>query len=217
MSTIKTYSGLKSRIKSWLIRPDLEVELPTFIELAEAELNRRLRTRQMVKRSRVMADSRYIELPGDWRKAWNIQRVEDEFPLTYMTPVELDKVRHEAKRNPAASVNQCHRAATYYTLFGDSLELGPSPTPEAPVEVEMLYYATIPPLSEDDPTNWLLSMHPDLYLFGALKHTATFLKEDERLQVWSSQFEAALASANQEDTSARRSGAPMQRSVRGFQ
>lgn len=216
MSTIKTYSGLKSRIKSWLIRPDLEVELPTFIELAEAELNRRLRTRQMVKRSRVMADSRYIELPGDWRKAWNIQRVEDEFPLVYMAPAELDRLRYEAKQHPAGAISR-HKPASYYTLFGDSLEVGPCPAVEAPVEVEMLYYAAIPPLSEVAPVNWLLETHPDLYLFGALKHTATFLKEDERLPVWVEQFEAALASANQEDQSARRSGAPMQRQIRGFQ
>lgn len=208
---MNTYAELQNAIMEWLIRPDLASRVPTFIRLAEAEASRRLRTRQMVARARIMADNRYVALPSDWRKAWNIQRVADDYPLEYRAPAELDRLRYDSKERPGK-----YKPASFYTLFGNSLELAPAPTPEDPVEVEMIYYAKVPMLSDESQSNWLLQAHPDLYLFGALKHTATFLKEDERLPVWAEQFETALAAANAEDTDARRSGAPMSRSIGGF-
>lgn len=208
MSAFADYSSLQTNIGNWLLRDDLSANIPTFIALAEAELNRRLRTRQMVVRSRTTANDRYISLPSDWRMAWNIQVVDGDYPLEYLSPVELDRWRQQDHRNVTEP--------KFYTIFGDTLELAPSPTASDPIEIELIYFSDIPALSVSNTTNWLLQEYPDLYLYGALKHTAPFLMDDQRLAVWENLFETALASANAEATQARRSGAPLRRRIQGF-
>lgn len=208
----KNYQELQDAIAKWLInRTDLVEEIPWFIRTAEASINRKLRTRQMVNRSQVTATTRYLQLPGDWRKAWNIQRVEDHYPLEYLTPAEMDKERYELAKRPEKMPY-----ASFYSLFGDSIELLPSPTEDDPVAIEMLYYAAIRPLSDEHPENWLLTAHPDIYLYGALIHTAPFLMDDERLAVWEKLFKEALAEANIEDADAKRSGTPLTRPRNSF-
>lgn len=209
----ENYADLQDAIADWLInRTDLVTQIPWFIRMAEASFNRKLRTRQMINRSRVTAAARYVKLPSDWRKAWNIQRVVDNYPLTYLSPAEMDKKRHELTESGDTSTD----TATYYSFFGETLELLPSPSATDKVDIEMLYYAQVRPLSDEDPVNWLLTAHPDLYLYGALVHTAPFLKEDERIPVWEKLFLEALAEANAEDADAKRSGAPMTRPKRSF-
>lgn len=207
-----THEEMKSNLAKWLMRDDLTDSIPLFISFAEAEINRRVRTRHMVARARVTATDRYLPLPNDWRKAWNIQRVEDDYPLEYKAPAELDRIRYENSLSP----EKVRGGPIYYTLFGDDMEFFPSPTLDDPCYVEMIYYTMIPNLQGDADTNWLLNTHPDLYFYGALKHTSTFLMDDARLPVWEKLFETALASVNTEDDNSRRSGAPMTRSIHGF-
>ena len=58
-----TYSELKTNIASFLNRSDLDSQLDLFIDQTEAELNRRLRTKEMIKRATATADSQYMSLP----------------------------------------------------------------------------------------------------------------------------------------------------------
>lgn len=213
----ENYSELQDAIAAWLInRTDLVAEIPWFIRMAEASINRKLRTRQMINRSRVTAAARYVKLPSDWRKAWNIQRVSDDYPLEYLAPAEMDKKRHELDKYQDLGQGSPVDTASYYSFFGDTLELLPSPAEDDKVDIEMLYYSRVRPLSDADPVNWLLTEHPDLYLYGALVHTAPFLKEDERIPVWNELFKEALAEANAEDANAKRSGTPMTKPKRSF-
>ena len=41
-------------------------------------------------------------------------------------------------------------------------------------------------------TNWVLTSHPDVYLFGSLYQAAPYLKDDERVPVWESRYRSAL-------------------------
>lgn len=207
-----THAELKATISRWLMRSDLTEEIPSFISLAEAEISRRLRTRQMMTRARIEATSRYVKLPAGWRKAWNVQRVADDYPLEYLAPVEMDKLRHAISQNLVTAPPAC----SYYSLFGNTIEFLPEPTSADPVNMEMLYYIKIPSLTEETDSNWLLRTHPDLYLYGALMHSAPFLRDDERVGLWKQLFEDALASANIEDVDSKRSGAPMTRPTRSF-
>ena len=47
----------------------------------------------------------------------------------------------------------------------------------------MVYRANIPPLASNG-ANWLLTLAPDLYLYGALLESAPYIKEDGRIQTW---------------------------------
>lgn len=209
----ENYGQLKSSVAEWLMRKDLEPQIPQFIRLAEAELDTVLRTREMIRRSRTVAEGQYITLPGDWKKAKNVQRVADNKALGLMAFDEIDRYRADLK---AGRRHNDGRGPAFYALVGDTMELAPSPSPGAPYEIEMIYYAQVPRLLADSSTNWLLRDYPAIYLYGALVHSAPFLKEDERVPVWQNLYQQAVASANQSDADSRFSGAPMMRRGTGF-
>ena len=217
----ENYNGLKAAIAEWLMRKDLEPQIPQFIRLAEAELDTVLRTREMIHRSRTTAKTQYIALPADWKKAKNVQRVADSKALGLMAFDEIDRYRADLK---AGRRHNDGRGPAFYALVGDTMELAPAPSSEAPHEIEMIYYAQVPRLRDAKlpgevgavDTNWLLQDYPAIYLYGALVHSAPFLKEDERVPVWQNLYQQAVASANQSDADSRFSGAPMTRRGTGF-
>jgi len=53
----------------------------------------------------------------------------------------------------------------------------------APVRSQALTNAT---------SNWLLAAHPDIYLFGTLVEAEPYLKNDERMPMWTSRLDKAL-------------------------
>jgi hypothetical protein len=58
--------------------------------------------------------------------------------------------------------------------------------PQDPTPIKFLYYQKIPALSNTNTTNWLMSAHPDLYLFGALAEAHGFTVAPEYLELWKS-------------------------------
>ena len=81
----------------------------------------------------------------------------------------------------------------YFTVFGNELEL--APTPDAAYTIEMVYRQNLQPLASSG-SNWLLSMAPDLYLYAALMESAPYIKEDARIQTWGQGFAASLGDLN---------------------
>lgn len=64
---ISDYSTLKQGIADWLARADLTGAIPTFIQLAEARINRDVRTRQTQSLVTGAAVDGVITLPADLR------------------------------------------------------------------------------------------------------------------------------------------------------
>lgn len=180
---ITNYSELKSTIADYVNRSDLTAAIPTFIQLAEAKFNRSLRTRQMVKRATAPIDSPFFATPADFLEAKDFQL--NTNPITVLEYV-------------TESAGNALRATTYissglprkFTIVGSQLEVIPSP--DSTYTGELTYYAKIPALSDSNTSNWLLSYAPDLYLYGALIQTAPYLRDDERLAVWTNLYTAAF-------------------------
>lgn len=51
----------------------------------------------------------------------------------------------------------------------------------------------IPVLTDQAPANWLLTAHPDVYLYATLVESAPYLQDDERVVLWEAQLENRLA------------------------
>jgi len=66
-----------------------------------------------------------------------------------------------------------------FTIEGPTLKVRPLDQ----TALEVNYFQKIPPLATTDP-NWLLTAHPDLYLFGALVEAEMFGVNDERAPLW---------------------------------
>ena len=81
-------------------------------------------------------------------------------------------------------------------------------------DVEMLYIAQIEALSAGNTSNWLLSSHPDAYLYAALLHAAPYLQDDPR--VWAGLAQNAVQAANPESEQARYSGTGVRMKLRSF-
>jgi hypothetical protein len=88
------------------------------------------------------------------------------------------------------------------------------PVPDDIYTGELLYFAKIPALSDAATTNWLLTDSPDAYLYGALVHSAPYLKDDARIQVWAALYQSAIDNLNASSDNARHSGTGLRMKIR---
>ena len=197
---MNTYTELLTNIGSWLNRSDLTTYAPSFVQLAEAKLNRVLRTADQFTRSQLTTADNYLTMPDDFL----------EFKtLRVISPVERDLVEVAAHQideivdaNFLASLPD--KNARYYVYKGTNVRI--LPTPSASQTYEMNYYARVPALSATNTTNWLLTTHPDAYLYHSLVAATPFLGEDERLSVWGQLANQAVAEIQAADDRRRVKG-----------
>ena len=188
-----TYSELKTNIANFLNRSDLTNQIDFFIDATEAELNRRLRVKDMIKRATATADAQYISLPTDWLEAINIQIDGNNFSPLFQQSIEsLDIYRK--------SVDNVTNQPIYYALVDNTIEL--APTPDSNYTLQLTYYGTIDALSDTNTSNFISTSYPDAYLYGALKHASIYLMEDDRVALFTSQFEKALEEMRMEQEKA---------------
>ena len=199
---LDTFAGLKTTIADYLNRDDLTAIIPTFITLAEAKLNRKLRVRQMLKRATASVDSQYFAYPADWLQA-------KEFQLNTNPIVRLEFVTEAYGDELKANNYVAPGKPSYYTIIGTQLEV--IPTPDATYTGELTYYAKIPALSDSNTSNWLLAYAPDLYLYGALTEATPYLKDDDRLGTWGQLYANSLSDIEVADQRASVSSTPLVR------
>lgn len=197
--TISTYDELKSAVADWLNRADLAPAIPAFIRLAEARFNRELRTRKQVKRATAVLDSQYLHLPSDWLEAARLQlNTTPPRVLSYVTMDAALQLRSQRYGDTDANA---------FTIVDDTLEV--VPVVGSATELEMAYYRKIPALSDENPTNWLLTEWPDLYLYSTLIHAAPYLREDDRITTWKGMADQMLEEIRVSDDRAKHSGGPL--------
>lgn len=205
---VANLNELKAAISDWVLRPEIEPSLGTFIRLAEADMDRSVRHWRMEKRSTATANSgvRYVSLPSDWveavRLSVTVAGVERRLELA------TDPAMIEARSRGYAS-----GVPTHYLITGGELEL--FPTPADNYQIEMLYRARVPALTDAAPTNWLLTEAPDAYLYGALTRVADFVG-DARAAVWGPLYGAAIDNLNRSSDAARHSGTGLRLARRGL-
>lgn len=176
------YATLKTNIGEWLNRQDLEAVIPTFIELAEAEFNRRIRVREMLKRADATIETQYTALPGDFVAMKSLYLVTN--PTQVLEQKSIEGLQDTKRYHYAAKPK-------HFAVTGGTFEVYPAP--DTSYTAEMVYYSSIPVLSDTNTSNWLLAKHPDVYLYGALIQTAPYLRDDARIQIWSSLYEKAMS------------------------
>lgn len=208
---IGTYTELKDAVANWLAREDLTARVPEFIALCEAKLNRNLFVRQMEIRSTTTCDTsndepEFISLPSDFQSMRRIRlsSVTGKPHLNYLSGTQIDELRYGAANTAAQP--------THFTIVGDEIEL--LPTPDADYTIEMVYRKNIPALASTS-TNWLLTLAPDAYLYGALLESAPYIKEDARIQTWALGLSSAIKELNDLGQLSQYNSGPMQIRVTG--
>ena len=203
---ITTYSELTTAIADWLNRSDLASAIPNFISLAEAQMSRQIRHRKMVTRATATMDTPYFAVPADWKETIRFQlNTNPVTPLLYVTPEQLleDSQGYSSAGQPM-----------FFTTIGQQFEV--LPQPDGSYDAELLYYSKLPALSDEAPTNWLLTESPDIYLYGALAQSAPYLKEDERTGIWAGLYQKFVDDMMLADERARIGSSKLKARIRSF-
>jgi hypothetical protein len=171
---LNNYGALKQACSDWLNRADLDQQIPDFIHLAEATLNKIVRSTRMTANADVTvnAGARKGAFPADLLETVYVTlKADEDYPLEQVSPEQLVSLRRSRMRAQAA-------APRFYAIVGRSIEV--VPTPSAQITLDVAYYQIITSLSADGDTNWLLQYDPDLYLYTSLLHAAPFLQDQQR-------------------------------------
>ena len=188
-----TYAELKTNIANYLNRSDLTSVIDSFIDSTEAEFNRRLRVKGMIKRATATLTGQYLAVPTDWLEAINLQIDSGDFSPLFQQSIESMDVYRKANDNVTGQ-------PIYFALVDDSIEF--APTPDGSYTVQLTYYGKIDALSDSNTSNFLSTGYSDVYLYGCLKHASIFLMEDERVPLFTAQFEKALEEMRMEQEKA---------------
>lgn len=177
---ISDYASLVTEIGEWLDRDDLTLRIPTFIQLTEKRLNKILDDPDMEIVTTLSGDG--AALPDDYGSMVSIGTA-DGNQLRAMSNTEY------------ASVLPQSGIPRYYTIREGRIYYVPGAA-----TVTLVYRRSIPPLTVAAPENWLIARAPECYLYGALLAATVFLHEDERIGVWKSAWEEAIAELRMDGT-----------------
>jgi hypothetical protein len=189
VSAILTYSDLQSAVADYAWRGDMTTQIPLFIQMTETEVAQRVRR---TTATAVISVSGYSNpLPSDCQEVRAVRIYSSNpyqsSPLYLVSP---DMLAEFAQLSNTTGIPQ------YAYILGNNIVLSPTPTSTSTLEV--IYYQKLVPLSSTNTSNVVLAERPDIYLFGALKNAAIFLKDPDKVQLYTPPFEAAVQQLNNE-------------------
>ena len=200
---LDTYTGLKTAIADWLDRDDLTGQIDDFIDLAEAAHRDEVRFREIIVRDETFeftSGERTADLPADFAIMKYIRLLNTVSGASRRYLPKLTQVTEDELTDMATNRAEMPKYFTVKERIEFDCEADQTYTGD------MSYYKTMTPLSDANTSNELLVRAPDLYLFGALKSTAPFLMNDERIQTWSGFYDRALNRLNLSERTNRHSG-----------
>lgn len=198
---ISTYNELKTALANWLGRGDLTAtRYEEMISLAEAKLQRVLRTTEMETRNAAFTiNAEYVDVPSDFLGVKSFYlNTNPPYPVRYMSDDQINGLF-----NPNST-----GIPKYFTVQAGKFRFAPSP--DGTYSASLAYFKRFIPLgttgSATTTTNFVLSSHPDLYLYGALSEAEGFLVNDQRIVTWKQQYQMALDEVNGQANKSRWSG-----------
>lgn len=197
---LSTFAELKTAVTTLLNRSDLSSAVSGWITMCEAELNRRLDTRQMEETTTLTIDGASEALPTGFGGVKGFQLTTNNGTrMEYVTPDGFD------------TLTTVTGDPIYYTISGSSFYFAQPPAGE--FTARLRYRKLLTPLSDSAPTNWLLTAHPDVYLYGAAIHSAPYLNDDQRITLWQGKFDQIVDQINLEARKERQGSTLQTRSL----
>lgn len=198
---IGDWRTLVNSVRSWLDRGEEDLsdtQISEFIALAEAEFNRVLRVPEMDEVSVATIGVGNVDLPADFLSAQSIFYKTRE--LGQSTPIALIRKYGDTLAEPLQ----------YCILDGSPRKIRLGPQPETDIELTLIYYKKIEGVSENNPDNWLLNDHPDIYLWATLLCAEAYITNDDRVPGWEAKKDAALGQLIAAGRRNRFSGGPLE-------
>lgn len=194
---ISTYAELQTAIDNWLklnSSTDYTDRIPEWITIAEAEINRTLRT----FRQKADVEANYLPTDTDRRIALAGYFVElcaafvryasepesSYRPLRWVSEADIHSMIAAERRLPRV-----------ISIHNDNMEF--EAYPDAAAKVNFIFLRTYD--IESDSTNWLLTNHPDAYLYGALAVGHDYRWNGPKQQDLYARFRNVLTQINEVD------------------
>jgi hypothetical protein len=203
---ISTYTELKASIANWLNRSDLTSEIADdFIKLVEADLNAKLRIRQMEQVETITIDSETETVPTGFIavRSFYILSGSTKYHLNYITPANLFAIK-------GGSTTGIPRVYSIESDNGvEQFRFGPAP--DTTYTGYLQYYKAFTPLSVANASNYILASHPAVYLYGTLFHAANFIGgiDQGQSQSWLGMYQTALERLEDNDQNDSFGGSPV--------
>jgi len=163
-----TYAELLTDVGEYTGRSDIAAVFPLFLRLAEAKLNRNLRTSYQETTVALPVVDGEARLPADFL---------------------------EARAYVAGDIRQ-----TNFVISNGMITSLGSPWSG---DLTVTYYAKIPPLSLMNPTNWLLDLDYNVYLYALAVEVGIWAKNAEMAKAAESMRDSAISTVMLNDENAR--------------
>jgi hypothetical protein len=198
MAEPQTYADLQACLLAWVDDSSANINPAECIGLAERRLSRLLNVPEMEATTTLDASQPTIDLPQDFREIRECTL--DLSPRAPLEPVGLANLR---LLFPSNRVGQPQA----YAICGSSLLIGPSP--DSGYTIRLVYKQAIPALSDSNPTNWLLTKHPDLYVAASLAMAEFRGWNDARLPLLKAWYDELIDEVNATGLRARQASGPI--------
>ncbi len=193
--TIASYSELVTELEGYLNRADYTPRIPTFVKLTEARLNRLLDDPEMETRATAPATGQYTALPDDFKRLVGLSVGGPHYSLKQVSGATITGLDQTNVGDPR-----------YYAIVDGSITFAPI---NSTAPMAMLYVRRIPELTAASPTNWLLNLAPDLYLYGCLLQAHVFGWDDARVPGIKALFDEAIEEMKTDGANRRWGSAPL--------
>jgi len=183
---LNSYSNLKAALRNRSHRSDMPDDLlDDFIDLAEADMNQRLRVKEMLVRATATSGSdEFLALPTGFI------RMRTMYALSGGTKHEVDfRVPKTLKRQAGSGI------PTQYAV-GSQLEFNRIPST---MTFSMDYYKRLTPLDDTNTVNDILTFFPQVYFYGALKHLYDWTDQDAQHAKYLTMFNQEITDTNKAD------------------
>lgn len=196
---ITTGAQLATAVTNWTARADLASRIPEFVALAEAKLNRVLRTPEMeTKDAAFSITGEYVAVPTGFLEARSF----------YHNGADKQAITFQPPDVQTAQLISGTGVPVFFSVVGSNFRF--APVPDATYTATLVYYKAPTTVSTGSTeTNWILTNHPDVLLYGALLEAAGYLDNDPRVERWAAMYAAAVAQLKQQGSRMRWGGSGM--------
>lgn len=195
-SAISNLSDLVTEIRDEMDDTGFDIDkIYRAIARAEAVFNRELRVPKMETEYDLAVTTEASDLPGDFMQLRTVySEGSPDNPLEDLSPAGLRKRYRGTAGIPMA-----------YAIENRRILVGPV----GDATLTLVYYARIPALTNDNPSNWLLDEHPDVYLHQVLAILFNKIGDTERATLNLSLASELIASINASGKKGRWGAGPL--------
>jgi len=156
----------------------------------------------MITQATITVDAETEALPSGFLQVrdFYILNGGTKYALKFITPAQMDQIKGSSMTGQPST----------YTILGDNFRF--SPVSDSTYTAYLNYYKEFDPLSDSNTTNYILTNHPAIYLYGSLYHAANFLGgiEPNQAAQWEKMYQTALERLERNDREDQYGNAPLQ-------